>query len=110
VVGVIQGVTTTTNAPRAAYAILDGAEFVPFNPPNPAGFPSGGRLLGPYQLAHTLDIASLLDDPPDYPTDEIFARLGLFDVSDTTRAVVDAAPTPAMRITLAASSPEYALT
>jgi len=109
-VGVVQGVETSTQAARAAFGMLHSVGFVPFNPPNPAGFPSGTRLLGPYHLAHSLDIGGVLAEPPDYPVDELFARLGLFDVSNTTRQVVADAPSPATRITLAASSPEYALT
>lgn len=110
-VGVVQGIETIAEAGRMAGAILDRVGFVPFNPPNPAGFPGGPRLLGPYQLAHSLDVAGIIARPaPDYAVDELFARLGLFDISDTTRQVVAAAPDPLSRIALAASSPEYALT
>ena len=110
-VGVVQGIETIPEAGRMAGAILERVGFVPFVPPNPAGFPGGARLLGPYQLAHFLDIAGIVARPaPDYSVDELFARLGLFDVSDTTRQVVAAAPNPLSRIALAASSPEYALT
>lgn len=92
-----------------AGAILNQVGFVPFNPPNPAGFSGGPRLLGPYQLAHSLDVVGIIARPaPDYA--ELFARLGLFDISDTTRQVVAAARDPLSRIALAASSPEYALT
>jgi len=110
-VGVVQGIETIAEAGRMAGAILDRVGFVPFNPPNPAGFPDGPRLLGPYQLAHSLDVAGIIARPaPDYAVDELFARLGLFDISDTTRQVVAAARDPLSRIALAASSPEYALT
>jgi len=110
-VGVVQGIETIPEAGRMATAILDRVRFVPFNPPNPAGFPGGPRLLGPYQLAHSLDIAGIIARPaPDYTPDELFARLGLFDISETTRQVVAAASNPLSRIALVASSPEYVLT
>jgi uncharacterized protein (DUF1800 family) len=109
-IGVVQGVETSTRAYGTAFQALRTVGYVPFSPPNPAGFPKGSRLLGPYLLAHSLDIAGVLDDPPDYGVDELFGRLGLFDVTETTRSVVERAPTPATRIALAAASPEYALT
>ncbi len=110
-VGIVQGIETHPQVGRTSMAILNRVGFVPFSPPNPAGFAGGARLLGPYQLAHSLDVAGIVADPaPDYPVDEIFARLGLFDVSEQTRDVVAAPPDPLSRITLAAASPEYALT
>lgn len=110
-VGVAQGMETLPEAGRVAVSVLDRVGFVPFAPPNPAGFAAGSRLLGPFHLAHSLDVAGIVARPaPDYPIDELFARLGLFEVSPTTRTVVAAAPSPLERITLAASSPEYALT
>jgi uncharacterized protein (DUF1800 family) len=110
-VGVVQGIETTTEAPGLAAGILESSGYVPFLPPNPAGFAGGARLLGPYQLAHSLDISGIVARPaPDYDVDQLFSRLGLFDVSATTRQVVASAPDPLSRITLAAASPEYALT
>ena len=41
--------------------------------------------------------------------DDLFARFGVFDVSDTTRAVVSAERDPDVRFVLAATSPEFAL-
>lgn len=111
VVGVAQGIETSPEAGRIAFGMLDRVGYVPFAPPNPAGFSGGERLLGPYQLAHSLDVAGMVaDPPPDYGVDEVLARLGLFDVSTTTHDVITAAQDPVTRITLAAASPEYALT
>ena len=110
VVGIYQGIETGDDGGRFAIRALDAIGFVPFYPPNPAGFPKGERLLGPYQLAHSLDLAAVVTrSAPDHPTEEIFARLGIWDVCDASRAVVDAAPDPAARIALAIASPEYAL-
>jgi len=63
---------------------LESLGYAPFNPPNVAGYAKGRRLLGPYGL-------------------------GLFDLTDETRIVLDAAPDPATRTALAINAPEYLL-
>ncbi len=85
--------------------------YLPFVPPNVAGFPKGARLLGPSNLVHTFDLVQAVDGPPRVKTvDDLLARLGLFDVSDTTRSVLHGERDPARRFVLAATSPEYTLT
>ncbi len=94
--------------PEASYA-LHNQSFLPFNPPNPAGFPKGDSLLGPHQLVHAFDFLNVIDAPADARTDEVFERLGLYAVDERTRATVDAAAA-IQRVPLAVNSPEYALT
>jgi hypothetical protein len=85
--------------------------YLPFVPPNVAGFPKGARLLGPSNLVHTFDLVQAVDGPPATKSvDDLLARFGLFDVSDTTRAVLHAERDPGRRFVLAAASPEYTLT
>lgn len=110
-VGIAQGLSTHAQAGRVVFDTLRRLNYMPFGPPNPAGFATGSRLLGPYHMAHTLDLAGAIADPaPDHPTAELFTRLGLYDVTPGTWEVVDAAPSPLARIALACASPEYALT
>jgi uncharacterized protein (DUF1800 family) len=85
--------------------------YIPFVPPNVAGFPEGSLLLGPHQLVHTFDLLAALPAAPevDGDTEDLFARFGLFDVAAATRDVVDREPDPARRFALAATSPEFAV-
>ena len=91
---------------------LDTAQYLPFLPPNPAGFPDGPRLLDPYRLVHGFDFAGAVDpralEPMD--SDQLFARLGVFDVSADSRRVVESGATTFDRLALAVNSPEFALT
>jgi len=85
--------------------------YLPFVPPNVAGFPKGSRLLGPSNLVHTFDLVQAVDGPPPVKSvDDLLARFGIFDVSDTTRSVLTAERDPGRRFVLAAASPEYTLT
>lgn len=85
--------------------------YLPFVPPNVAGFPKGARLLSPSNLVHTFDLVQAVDGPPAVKSvDDLLARLGIFDVSDATRSVLAAERDPARRFVLAAASPEYTLT
>ena len=88
--------------------------YIPFNPPNVGGYPKGTRLLGPHQLVHAFDLLSAAAGPPPEASGDaiepLFARLGVFDVSDTTRAVVEREQNPARRFALAFASPEIVLT
>jgi uncharacterized protein (DUF1800 family) len=85
--------------------------YIPFVPPNVAGFPDGSLLLGPHQLVHTFDLLAALPSAPqvDGDTNDLFARFGLFDVAAATRDVLDREPDPARRFALAATSPEFAV-
>jgi uncharacterized protein (DUF1800 family) len=85
--------------------------YVPFMPPNVGGFPKGNALLGPHELVHTFDLLAAVATPPSEPsTDAVFARLGLMDVSDHSRSVVDRERDAGRRFALAVASPEYAMT
>jgi hypothetical protein len=43
-------------------------------------------------------------------TEEITESIGVFDLTDETRTVLDAAPDPVTRAALAINAPEYLLT
>ncbi len=85
--------------------------YLPFVPPNVGGFPKGERLLGPSNLVHSFDLVQAADGRPrPKSVDDLFARLGIYDVSDTTRAVVAGQRDPDRRFVLAVTSPEFTLT
>jgi len=86
-------------------------DYVPFAPPNVAGFPDGPSLLGPHQMVHTLDLLSVYPSAPPIPSSvaDLLARFALYDVSDRTRTVVKRASEPAQRLALVLASPEYAV-
>jgi uncharacterized protein (DUF1800 family) len=120
-VGIVQAAgepaTTTANArgrmrpqnvgPAQA---LRAMSYLPFLPPNVAGFPKGARLLGPSNLVHTFDLLQAVHAAPRTKTvRDLFARLGVFDVSDATRAVVEREHDAGRRFVLAATSPEFTL-
>jgi uncharacterized protein (DUF1800 family) len=89
---------------------LRAMSYLPFAPPNVAGFPKGSRLLGPSNLVHTFDLVRAVRRAPAVKSvDDLFARFGVFDVSDTTRGVVSAERDPDVRFVLAATSPEFTL-
>lgn len=89
---------------------LRAMSYLPFVPPNVAGFPKGARLLGPANLVHTFDLMQAVPAAPRAQSvDDLLARFGLFDVSDTTRAVLQREHDPGRRFVLAAASPEYTL-
>jgi uncharacterized protein (DUF1800 family) len=89
---------------------LRAMSYLPFVPPNVAGFPKGARLLGPSNLVHTFDLVQAIDHAPRAKSvDDLFARFGVFDVSDTTRTVVEHERDPDRRFVLAATSPEFTL-
>jgi len=76
------------------------------------GFPSGTLLLGPHDLVTAFDLLDTLGGPPTPPprVDDLLATFGIFDVSSSTRSVLDAESDPARRFALAAMSPEFAVT
>lgn len=110
-IGLLQGFPLHERAFEWTARVLDTVRYLPFQPPNPAGFPSGLRLVDPYRLVHGFDFAGVVD-PRKLGTPsaaELFARLGVHDVSPTTVLVVDGSPDPFMRLALAVNSPEFAL-
>jgi uncharacterized protein (DUF1800 family) len=90
---------------------LRAMSYLPFLPPNVAGFPKGARLLNPSNLVHTFDLVQAVGSQPRTKTiDDLLARFGLFDVSDTTRSVLQQEQHPGRRFVLVAASPEFTLT
>jgi uncharacterized protein (DUF1800 family) len=85
--------------------------YVPFVPPNVAGFPGGTGLLGPHQLVHAFDLLSVYPSRPTVPAtvDALLERFALADVSDRTRAVLKREDDPARRLALVVASPEFAV-
>jgi uncharacterized protein (DUF1800 family) len=96
---------------RGAGDALRTLGYVPFVPPNVAGFPAGSALLGPHQLVHTFDLLSVYPTAPPVPAtvDDLLARFALFAVSDRTRSVVTSEADPGRRLALVVSSPEFAV-
>ena len=90
---------------------LRAMSFLPFLPPNVGGFPKGARLVGPHSLVHTFDLLQVVPAAPveHESVDALFARFGVYDVSDRSHEVVKRAD-PATRVALVATSPEYTLT
>ncbi len=84
---------------------------LPFLPPNVGGYPKGAQLLGPSNLVHSFDLLQAAPAPPRAQSvDEFFARFGVFDVSDRSRAVVGSERDASRRMALVITSPEYTLT
>ena len=106
------GTPPVSRRPGAVTNALRSADYLPFLPPNVGGFPQGSLLLGPHDLVSTFDLLATLDQPPPPPksTDALLARFSLFDVSSTTRRVLEAEHDPGRRFALAAMSPEFAVT
>jgi uncharacterized protein (DUF1800 family) len=100
----------TNNARGGVGQALLTMGYVPFAPPNVAGFPKGSSLLGPHQLVHAFDLLSVFAAAPKVPKSagDVLAKLGLFDVSDRTRSAIDHASDPGTRLALAYGSPEFA--
>lgn len=84
--------------------------YLPFNPPSPAGYPSGRVLLGPHQLIHSFDLLAAASPGGWETTADVLFRAGLVDVSDQTRNLIDIAVEPATKAAMAVNSPEFALT
>jgi uncharacterized protein (DUF1800 family) len=96
--------------PAAYLPALRTLGYVPFLPPNVGGFPKGGRLLGPHQLLHGLD---LLDGVPATAAEEagrdpdlLASRFGVFDAASGTRRALAAERDPRRRFALAFAAPE----
>jgi uncharacterized protein (DUF1800 family) len=106
------GTTAPARRPGVITNALRTADYLPFLPPNVGGFPQGSLLLGPHDLVSTFGLLATLDQPPAPPksVDALLARFSIFDVSSTTRHVLDTERDPARRFALAAMSPEFAVT
>lgn len=98
-----------TDLQRSAVPLLEQVGYLPFTAPNPSGYATGMSLLGPYQFVHVFDLATAVIDPPLLSPDETFARLGVFDVSQTSLDVIAGTDHPISRLALAIASPEHAL-
>jgi len=85
--------------------------YVPFVPPNVAGYPKGLRLAGPHQLVHAFDLLSVYPSAPMIPAKlhELLDRYALVSVSDRTRDVLSRESDPTRRLALVVASPEYAV-
>ena len=106
----VQGNASRGSAGVVAKA-LRAMAYVPFVPPNVGGFPKGSRLLGPGNLVHTFDLVAAAGTVPESRDGAgALATLGVFDVSATTRKVLDRQRDPQQRFALAVASPEYAVT
>ncbi len=108
-IGIAQGFATSDRAGQALLRGLRTAGYVPWLPPNVAGFPAGERLLDPHRLIHGFDLATLADPRRlgRLGASGLFARLGVFDVDAATIDRVDRAGGPADRLALAVNAPEY---
>lgn len=89
---------------------LEGLDFLPFHPPNPAGFPKQRALLSPGMLVDSFLLLEVVgEEPVDMPAAEILERLALYDLSTDTRAVIDRHGADAgFVLGLAYGSPEFA--
>lgn len=106
-VTIAQGFGASTPDPRLGF-MLHNVAYLPFNPPSPAGYPKGELLLGPHQLVHAFDLLAVAEEPGEMSVEEVLARIGLFDVTEQTREVLELAPDPGSRLALAINSPEFA--
>ena len=88
---------------------LDKLAYLPMHPPNPSGFPSGDQLLDPARMLGSFELlyqSRNLDDE-DAPGVDVLDALGLYDVSDTTRTLLERFPRPSLQVGLAFGSPEF---
>ncbi len=108
--GIVQAFGFNAENGRALEDTLRTMSYIPFVPPNVAGFPKGTRLLDPHRLIHTFDFSAMLpEDVPRHSATAAMNRLGIFDISPQTTEVLAAVSDPAARIALAINSPEYHL-
>ncbi|MCH7668277.1 MAG: DUF1800 domain-containing protein [Acidobacteria bacterium] len=109
-VGILQGFGEGVEL-RFLARSLERVNYLPFSPPNVAGFLGGDALLNPFALVHAFDLAGVATDiRGDLSSADILGRLGLFDISSNTISVLDNAPDATTRLALAINSPEYHLT
>ena len=107
-IAIAQGLGSGEIDERLGYS-LHGMSYLPFNPPSPAGFPRGRVLLGPHQMVHSFDLLAAARPGTPISTNDLLARIGLFDVADNTREVLDSAQDATTRAALAVNTPEFAL-
>ncbi len=97
----------------AVVELLVDQQFIPFVPPNPAGYPTGTALLGPHSLIHGFDLAAMIDvgEVGTFDGSGVarLQRLGVWDVSDTTKRSIASAESPAMQLALSVNAPEMFL-
>lgn len=98
-----------TSLERSAIPLLEQVGYLPFTAPNPSGYATGLSLLGPYQYVHVFDLATAVVNPPSLSPVDTFARLGVYDASQTSLDVLAGTDHPISRLALAIASPEYAL-
>ena len=114
-VGLLQaaraGPTTVAPRPTAAANALRLINYLPFLPPNVGGFPDGTLLLGPHDLVTAFDLLDALGAPPPgyRSVSDLLARFGVFDVTSTTKRVLDGESDRSRRFALAAMAPEFAV-
>jgi uncharacterized protein (DUF1800 family) len=90
---------------------LSKLDYLPMHPPNPAGFPVGTELLDPARILGSFELlyqSRNLDDE-DVPEFDPFEALGLYDVSEETRDLIERFPRPSLNVGLAFGSPEFQL-
>jgi uncharacterized protein (DUF1800 family) len=106
-----RGAASRPGTGAAVARAMRAMAYVPFVPPNVGGFPKGSRLLGPGNLVHTFDlVAAAGTAPASRDAAGALAALGVFDMSSTTKRVLDRERDPQRRFALAVASPEYAVT
>ena len=93
------------------FYVLESQAYLPFNPPNPAGYPKGRRLLSPGALVGGFHLLHILEEPPeDLAKADAFTNLGLYDMTASTERIVTGASDPLQALALAFGSPEFVLT
>jgi uncharacterized protein (DUF1800 family) len=108
-----RGRVASRNGISATGQALRAVGYIPFVPPNVGGFLGGESLLGPHQLVHTFDLLAAVAAAPDAAftddVDALFARFGVFDMTERSRDVVAGERDPGRRLALVFTSPEYAV-
>src|SRR3954447_4379272 len=122
-VGILQAIPPTNlDIGRLGRRVLHGSAsgvadalrtlgYVPFAPPNVAGYPKGLRLFGPHPMMHSFDLLSVYPSAPEIPAklDELLDRYALVNVSDRTRDVLSREEDRTRRLALVVASPEFAV-
>ena len=103
-VAIAQGMGTGQIDERLGYS-LHGMAYLPFNPPSPAGYAKGRILLGPHQMVHAFDLLAAASLEDLTASKDILTRMGLIDVSDSSRRVLNQAHDAAACIALAVNTP-----
>jgi uncharacterized protein (DUF1800 family) len=107
---VLQGLPRVADAPPETVSwMLDKLAYLPLHAPNPAGFPFGTGLLDPARLLGGFELLNLARnlDEDGAPAIDVPLALGLFDLSDDTRATLERFPRTGMKLGLAFGCPEF---